>query len=944
MGRSQGTTTQPAVPPGGSPDDILMGRTPPASFRGPLDPARLQPIAQVISEHTPKQVNPFVPIENPSFPSWSDVTKYPVASAFNFLGTRIASGAAPTLKAVLTPGDTSLPQLASQTARGLLMGQPPDEGNPLTATYDVAAKYGPGLQLTPEQVDRADRAFLGLPIGEAARYIYGPGGIAALAEAPFGEIANIAGAKAIAPAARAVGKGLSAVGARQAFGIKQVGDLFSPGFSLGNDVRDEMRGMLRNMAGVETLGRATVAKEMAPYFASVRVAAKKAGETPVTVERRIREALEMFPKDKGELLSQLSPDEMSAASVIQHRIASDPNWRESVGLARFELGSHIPPHEALENVAFTKRITEQPLKEEFGPQYGTASGGLKTTPGTGRTASRELTTSQLEAQIAKDIGGKYLQKFQKGKVSGFKNIGESTLIGGERTAEKVSHARFLNQVREKFAKIPVDEAELKALRRQGYRPMSDLRGAPTGFVDQVKQAMGKSWLRPDQFEFMEMANKAFSPSWVQAQRGLHGRILRTLSNVPGNFKSWVLLRPGFISRNWQNNVLLSAMYGNVDPLNYAWAMKTYFSKSPESQAIMRKAILKGVSGSGQIAGETPRAFLEGQKGLGGVIGKGLTKFRNANSIGEDISKLSLWRHFIRSGLSESEAARKVGQILFWYTPRAFTPFERALRSTVLPFYAWRRQIVPLFFRTLGERPGAVGQYEAFRQGFNKEQGLESRKEKLLGPDVMSRGAFVRKYKGVRAKPGEFEVFPEGFQGLRDVSGLIGQEDRGVTGPIQRIVTDSYPWINTAITYLTPQELRGEKTAFGFDYYRGKALTNAPVRLPENAKLLPLLWPDLAKKMHIVIDPKSKLVYGPDRVNLLFRSVGPIPTMLADITSDDPQALRRARSYWTGISSMVRDTSVGNRIGASEKKKARDLKIQRLYQREYFLKGLRQPQK
>lgn len=943
MGRVAAPPPAP-LPQAGDPNDILMGRQ---QFRGPLDPARLAPAAQAIGQYIPQQINPLNAnkIQNPAFPSWGDITKYPVSAALGFLGSRISSGAAPTLKAVFEPGDASLPQLASQTARGLILGQPPEAGmNPLTATYDVAQRHVPQFNLTPEQVERGDRAFLGLPIGELAQYIYGPGGVAAAAELPFGEIANIAGAGAIAPAARLAGKGLSATGIRQALGIKQAGNLFSAGFSLGNDVRDEMQAMLRNMAGVETLGRATVAKEMMPYFAAVRVASKKLGQNPVEIERRIRDAIEMFPKDKGALMSQLSPEEMQAASVISGRIASDPNWRQSVGLARFELGSHIAPEEALENVAFTKRASTRALKEEYGPQYGSASGGLKTVAGTARTAPRELTTSELEQQIAKDIGGKYEQKFAQGKVRGFKELGESTLIAGERTAEKVSHARFLNQVRGKFAEVPVDEAAIKALRRKGYRPMSDLRGAPTGFEEHIKQAMKGAYLRPDQFEFMEMANKAFAPSWIEGVRGLNGKILRTLAQGPGAFKAYVLLRPGFISRNFQNNILLSAMYGNVDPRNYAWAIKHYLSKDPASQAIIRRAIIKGVAGASQFAKEAPLTFLEGGKGIAGKVGRGLTKFRDVNAAGEDISKLALWRHFIRSGLSEEQAARKVGKVLFWYTPRAFTPFERALRSSVLPFYAWRRQIVPLFFRMLGERPGALGQYEAFRQGFNKEQGLASNQERLLGPDVMSRGAFVRKFKGQGAKRGEFEVFPEGQFGLRDVSGLIGQEDRGVSGPVQKLVSDTYPWIATTISYLTPSPQRGDMTNMGFDYYRGKALTNAPVKLPENAKMIPLIWPGLAKKLNITVDPKSKLVYGPDRLNILFRSVGPIPTMLADITSEDPQAQRRARSYWTGVSSMVRDTAVGQRIKASERMKERDLKVQRYYQKGYFLKGLRRPQK
>lgn len=92
------------------------------------------------------------------------------------------------------------------------------------------------------------------------------------------------------------------------------------------------------------------------------------------------------------------------------------------------------------------------------------------------------------------------------------------------------------------------------------------------------------------------------------------------------------------------------------------------------------------------------------------------------SLEDDIARLSLYMHYRKKGLSQAQAMKESGKVVFDYTKR-MPPLLRGLRDTgLVPFVSWTYKSLPLMFSTMFQRPSryaaAVGAYVLIDEALN----------------------------------------------------------------------------------------------------------------------------------------------------------------------------------------------------------------------------------
>jgi hypothetical protein len=175
-----------------------------------------------------------------------------------------------------------------------------------------------------------------------------------------------------------------------------------------------------------------------------------------------------------------------------------------------------------------------------------------------------------------------------------------------------------------------------------------------------------------------------------------------IKKIGDSIKGWMLVSPGFHSRNLISNTIMNAyaagmgVDGAVKYSSVAGKLQTGVVKKMmvNGREYTREQLIElaqryGVIGSGTRTGQ----YLRAGEGATGKIGKAWMAIPHGNRrIGETIENNARLAHFLwrlEDGWRPSEAAASVMKTLYDYSNISDTRFQRRL-TAYLPFYSWLR--------------------------------------------------------------------------------------------------------------------------------------------------------------------------------------------------------------------------------------------------------------
>lgn len=491
---------------------------------------------------------------------------------------------------------------------------------------------------------------------------------------------------------------------RRVPGIKQGIEAVRRGSSLPKKYREQFYNILRSREG-EADFRAYLRQKMLGEHANL----------PPQVQNRIGDAIER------NAVASLPKSEREVAEALQLEFSLIPKERAAVGGRRFELAEEA-------RVGFVPRIPKE--RGVYG-EPPVPPPALATSPGKMRTEAGRQLTSQ-------EIGGEFVPAV------------EAALVHGGRADTRIMHMGIVNDLVKKFGK-PLSKGQ----------SVASIRGIPTGFTKGMQAKLKQTELPTELHEVLLRLNDRMAPE----QWGRFSQFVRETNSI---FKTTALFSPGFVSRNLQNNIFQTALFGNLDPTSWAYAGKAL---SGGDDAFLELAIKNGVLGRGQIAQETASALTRGR----GKLTAPFRALRNANTAAEDISRLSFFKWNLDQGLTPAQAAQKVDDVLINYSPRFQGKGMAWARRNAFPFINWTVNAPQVFARSAILRPGSIGMLGNVRERQIEATGGRKNIEAL--PDYL-------KQAGAVPLGGGRYLDPQGY-GSFDVNRLAGApfEDRpGRQGP------------------------------------------------------------------------------------------------------------------------------------------------------------------
>jgi hypothetical protein len=332
------------------------------------------------------------------------------------------------------------------------------------------------------------------------------------------------------------------------------------------------------------------------------------------------------------------------------------------------------------------------------------------------------------------------------------------------------------------------------------------------------------------------------------------------------FKTWVTSTPGFHTRNAiSNGFQLLAAGGKIEYLNEGRKIQSkwnqylkdtadevartgdYFldrpeqlvedfiskAKIPKNQQYALREALFGVGGSG--ASDLEEVFGAVTGGRLGVFGKEVSGTgvgsqiseavgavpRTSRKAGERIesaTRFMLTYDGIRQGLDVQEAVDRTARFLIDYSDLSSVD---QIAKQIVPFWMFMSRNLPVQIQNIFTNPGLYQKYEAFRRGFEDENG-----NNMLLPDYLTKaGATV-----LGTVPGLGPVFAKpDFAFPGSGSPIPGQEAITDTS-LDPLIGSLRPELRTLIEQLRGKESFGNKKIEGFKERTESAVSN----------LLPLL--------------------------------------------------------------------------------------------------------
>ena len=313
--------------------------------------------------------------------------------------------------------------------------------------------------------------------------------------------------------------------------------------------------------------------------------------------------------------------------------------------------------------------------------------------------------------------------------------------------------------------------------------------------------------------------------WNKAQNALKGTL--------------TYINPAFHSRNAVSNIWLALQGGLRSPssvvkgysiMNRVGKLrakgltgdKLYKALGADGK-LFKEFVDEALGGTGQFAGDIEKT-LKGQPWVFELGGK-------AGNFVEDSGKMALYADLRKQGFTKEAAAMEVRKFLFDYGD--LTDVERVLFKSVVPFYAWMRNNLPMQLAMLIQKPGTVSVVGKAKTAIEDMVEGEPMNEQLL-PDWMREGFNI--YLGEN---------PEGLKNYMALQGWLPSIDVSkVFRPGEILMEGLSPLIKTPIEIFTNYDFFYEKPIQEFEGERRKVFgLDVPVlSTPQGRKLLDLVRP------------------------------------------------------------------------------------------------------
>lgn len=543
---------------------------------------------------------------------------------------------------------------------------------------------------------------------------------------------NAVGKNVVLPAGRALANAeIGGFRTRALPGVRGTLDFLKPGASLPNKYRDEF---------YRTLAEAEGKTDWRAYLR------RKALESGQSLSREAQDAIThaIETHTVGSL-----PDDLQAYAkrvITENRNMIADRLRAGMSRAELEGGqgyvARILTPEGRKGVQVPAEGGGLRPLSPYGEAFDQGAPGLGTDLGKLRTeAGRKLTTAEMDPTRTK-----FLPSI------------EGTLAKGAQNDKAVMHAKIIRDLDRKFGKNLMP----------GEQPIGSIRGIPAGFDDETKKYLMKRSLPPELHEVVSRLNQTFAPE----EWGKKSEYIRQVNDF---FRKTALFSPGFLSRNMQNNIIQTAIFGNANPLDIGktwkpaydlrWKMFRGQRLTPAETADLKEMIENGILSRGYIAKETG----------GGKFDAAFRGMRRLNTAAEDVSRMSFYKYLREKGMAPYEAGQRVNQVLFNYSPTFQSRGFKAVRRHVMPFINWQTNIPQLAVRTAVERPGSLGVVGTIRARLNEHNATPEAYKKL--PDYMRNELATAIAK-------DTWLMPQGF-GTSDVGGQMSAvgEDAQALGPV-----------------------------------------------------------------------------------------------------------------------------------------------------------------
>jgi hypothetical protein len=537
-------------------------------------------------------------------------------------------------------------------------------------------------------------------------------------------------------------------------------------------------------------------------------------------------------------------------------------------------------------------------------RYGNAA-GLSTTQTPRRGSEARLTATDIE----RGAGG------GQGRAVLFRPQSEALPISEAHNNAILAHADVLNEVASSRGRL-LRPGELPGA---GEARMSDIGGVLTGFSDAARERLTNTVLPKAEVDYLRQFSETLTPQrWGKVR------------DLMLKWKAAVLFSPRFLSRNMQNNIFFGAVHGETNPKRWADGIELAggamdpkrFLKDVGMTAedYVKDAALRGVGSTGLIAQEF---------GFGAGKKKGLSKimsdFQRRNQEMEDAARYTMDRYFIRGGMDPWESAKRVQDMFGSYDAAAFTPLVNSIRRNILPFGAWRMNIIKATAGTMARRPGSLAAYENARLRIQEASGFtpEMEQTELSGYHAQRPGLTIKTPDGLLKTTLPAGIYDLNQYQLRE----LGMDHEMV----KNLFGEMYPILTLTANILL------NKDSFGRPLSRGAGVRRkdgrlVDVRVQNQAKLptyiavLPKVAPDVAAALGIKI--KDGQPYGDARTGMILRAIQPFPmvNMLGDLGAEDPNARRRALAFFTGVQqTMIHLRDERRNIGFEKSAKIRNTK-------------------
>lgn len=335
----------------------------------------------------------------------------------------------------------------------------------------------------------------------------------------------------------------------------------------------------------------------------------------------------------------------------------------------------------------TERFTKKKDLVELGKSYLASKG------------EDAATIAKKGEDLLADLGKKYSDELGK--------INEAAYPAARGIAEEsrnVGLAKFFDFVNKRYAKDAMEEGLVRV-------PKDDKYGQIAGkYVPKfVHDEIVGDWLNKGLLQKQNFIEKFIGRVWK-----------------PGK----TVLNPGQQGRNFVSNFILNEMVGPGSFTKYPKAVNEFRNKGKFYQeAVQANVIGKGFAGQEiddlllKIERLKPTTKERMARVIGDLWNTAVEKGGNIQSSMEEIGKLQQFIHQREAGKTVAEAAQLAEKALFDYGK--ITPFERKLRSSVIPFYTFARKSTPLFAETVAKHPTRISQYGKIE---NAVEGLSQDRE------------------------------------------------------------------------------------------------------------------------------------------------------------------------------------------------------------------------